>query len=64
MLHSLLDLFRHRPIGKPEDLRAFEEAQTRLHETTKTVARETDVLGAVVRKLKGPAPARKKRTAA
>lgn len=49
---------------KSADLTAFEEARARLHETNKNLARETDVLGAVVRNLKGPTPApRKKRTA-
>lgn len=61
-LQTLFDLFKPQPRAKPADLRELEGAQSRLHETTKIVTRETDVFGAVVRKLKGPDPARKKRT--
>lgn len=66
IMRTIIDLFsRHEERKpKPADLMAFEEARARLHETTKSVDRETDVLGAVVRNLKGPTPApRKKRTA-
>lgn len=66
IMRTIIDFFsRHNERKpKPADLMAFEEARARLHETTRSVARETDVLGAVVRSLKGPLPApRKKRTA-
>lgn len=62
-LQTIFDLLKPPPRAKPADLREFEGAQNRLQETTKTVARETDVFGAVVRKLKGPDPTRKNRTA-
>lgn len=66
IMRTIIDLFSRREERKPKpaDLTALEEARARLHESNKTLARETDVLGAVIRNLKGPKPApKRKRTA-
>lgn len=38
---------------KPEDLRLFEEARARLHKSSRALARETDVMGTMVRDMQG-----------